>query len=65
MSEDTPETIKRLEELGAWHRINAERAGADWVREGRLRPAEDLERRAAKLRARRSSADSIESRTVG
>jgi hypothetical protein len=50
MSKNTLETIKKLEKLAAWHRINAERAGADWVWEVRLRTAEDLERRAAELR---------------
>jgi hypothetical protein len=49
---DVPlEKIERLERLAAWHRINAERAGADWVWEARLRTAEDLERQAAKIRA--------------
>jgi len=57
MSENTLETIKRLEELAAWYRINAERAGADWVWEARVRTAENLERRAAKLRAQLSSED--------
>jgi hypothetical protein len=52
MSENRIETIERLEKLAAWHRVNAERAGADWVWEARLRAAEDLERQAAKLRAR-------------
>jgi hypothetical protein len=51
MSENTWETIERLERLAAWHRINAERAGADWVWEARLRSAEDLERQAAEIRA--------------
>jgi hypothetical protein len=51
MSEDLLETIERLERLAAWHRINAERAGALWVWEARLRTAEDLERQAAKIRA--------------
>ena len=51
MSENVLETIARLEKLAAWHRINAERAGADWVWEARLRTAEDLERQAGKIRA--------------
>jgi hypothetical protein len=51
MSEDLSETIKRFERLAAWQRINAERAGALWVWEARLRTAEDLERQAAKIRA--------------
>jgi hypothetical protein len=51
MSENEWETIERLERLAAWHRINAERAGADWVWEARLRSAEDLERQAAEIRA--------------
>jgi hypothetical protein len=51
MSEDPSETIERFERLAAWHRINAERAGALWVWEARLRTAEDLERQAAKIRA--------------
>lgn len=50
MSGNPWETIERLERLAAWHRINAERAGADWVWEARLRTAEDLEREAAKIR---------------
>jgi hypothetical protein len=55
MSENPLEAIERLEKLAAWHRINAERAGADWVWEARLRAAEDLERRAAKIRRQLSS----------
>jgi hypothetical protein len=51
MSEKALKTIDRLEKLAAWHRINAERAGADWVWEARLRTAEDLEHQAAKIRA--------------
>ena len=50
MHQNPLETIKKLERLAAWHRINAEYAGADWVWEARLRTAEDLERRAAKIR---------------
>jgi DNA-binding winged helix-turn-helix (wHTH) protein len=60
MSENPLEAIERLEKLAAWHRINAERAGADWVWEARLRTAEDLERRAAKIRGQLSSRDSAE-----
>ena len=52
MRENRFETIKKLEKLAAWHRINAEHAGADWVWEARLRTAEDLERRAAEIRTR-------------
>jgi hypothetical protein len=51
MSKYPWETIERPERLAGWHRINAERAGADWVWEARLRTAEDLERQAAKIRA--------------
>ena len=51
ISENPLEAIERLERLAAWHRINAERAGADWVWEARLRTAEDLERQAAEIRA--------------
>jgi hypothetical protein len=47
MTENPSETIERLERLAAWHRINAERAGADWAWQARLRTAEDLERQAA------------------
>jgi len=50
MCKNPLETIKKLEKLAAWHRINAEYAGADWVWEARLRTAEDLERRAAEMR---------------
>jgi hypothetical protein len=49
-------TIERLEELAAWHRAIAERAGAAWVWEARLRTAEDLEHQAANMRARLPSA---------
>jgi hypothetical protein len=48
---DTIDAIEKLEELAAWHRMRAEHAGSDWVWEVRLRTAEDLERRAADLRA--------------
>ena len=58
MSENPLEAIERLEKLAAWHRINAEHAGADWVWEARLRAAEDLERRAAKIRGQLSSGSS-------
>jgi hypothetical protein len=47
---DTIETIERLEELAAWHRMRAAHAGSDWVWEARLLAAEALERRAADLR---------------
>jgi hypothetical protein len=50
MSENPLETIERLEKLAAWHRVNAEYAGAEWVWEARLRTAEDLERQAGKIR---------------
>jgi len=50
------DTLKRLEQLAAWHRINADHAGAAWVWEARLRTAEDLERQAADLRHRLSTA---------
>jgi hypothetical protein len=43
--------IDKLEALAAWHRLNAEHAGSTWVWDARLRTAEDLERRAAELRA--------------
>ena len=64
MSENTLETIEKLEKLAAWHRINAERAGADWVWEARLRAAADLERQAATLRARFDSGYSVETAIV-
>jgi hypothetical protein len=60
MAENPLEAIARLEKLAAWHRINAERAGADWVWEARLLTAEDLERQATKIRAQLSSGDSVE-----
>ena len=50
MPENPLEIIERLETLAAWHRVNAEHAGADWVWEARLRSAEDLERQAAEIR---------------
>jgi hypothetical protein len=52
MSEITVNTIEKLEELAAWHRINADHAGSARVWEARLRAAEDLERQAATIRAR-------------
>jgi hypothetical protein len=52
MSEITVKTIEKLEELAAWHRVNADHAGNAWVWEARLRTAEDLERQAATIRAR-------------
>jgi hypothetical protein len=52
MSENRLAKIERLEWLAAWHRINAERAGADWVWEARLRTAENLECQAARISAR-------------
>jgi hypothetical protein len=52
MSENPLEAIERLERLAAWHRINAERAGASWVWEARLRTAKELDRQAAEIRAR-------------
>jgi hypothetical protein len=60
MSENPLEAIERLEKLAAWHRTNAEHAGADWVWEARLRTAQDLERQAAKIRAQLSSGNSVE-----
>jgi hypothetical protein len=42
--------IERLEELAAWHRVNASHAGSVWIWDARLRTAEDLERQAAELR---------------
>ena len=60
MSGSALATIERLEKLAAWHRINAEYAGAPWVWEARLRTAEDLERQAAKLRAQLSAEKSVE-----
>jgi hypothetical protein len=56
-AEATPETIERLEELAAWHRAVAERAGSAWVWEARMLAAEALERRAADARARLPSAE--------
>jgi len=56
MTETTIGAIARLEELAAWHRINASHAGATWVWDARLRTAEELERRAADLRAKLRSA---------
>ena len=47
---DTTNSTERLEELAAWHRLNADHAGCAWIWEARLRKAEDLERQAADLR---------------
>jgi hypothetical protein len=46
------DTALRLEELAAWHRRLAERAGATWVWEAHRRRAEELEARAAAVRDR-------------
>lgn len=51
---DAIETIEGLEKLAAWHRLNANHAGSVWVWEARLRTAEDLEHRAAAMRARQT-----------
>lgn len=48
---DTIDMIARLEELAAWHRMRSAHADSDWVWEARVLTAEDLERRAADLRA--------------
>ncbi len=37
---------KKLRALAAWYREFAERAGASWIWEGRLRRADELEREA-------------------
>jgi len=50
---DAIDMIEELEELAAWHRVRATHAGSDWVWEARVLTAEDLERRAADLRAQR------------
>ena len=47
----TIDVIERLEELAAWHPMRAAHAGSGWIWEARVRTAEDLERRAADLRA--------------
>jgi hypothetical protein len=52
VTETAIETIKRLEDRAAWHRVNAIHAGSAWVWDARLRTAEDLERQAADLRSR-------------
>ena len=43
--------IERLEQLAAWHRLNADHAGSTWIWDARLQMAENLERQAAQLRA--------------
>jgi hypothetical protein len=55
MVEATIGAIARLEELAAWHRVNASHAGSAWIWDVRLRTAEDLERQAADLRAKLQS----------
>ena len=51
MSDSGFRVVARLEQLAAWHRLNAEHAGADWIWEARLLAAERLERKASELRA--------------
>ena len=65
MAETTIETVERLEELAAWHRVIAERAGSAWVWEARLRAAEDLARRAADARARLQANEMDSSKSRG
>jgi hypothetical protein len=57
MADKTIETIERLEQLAAWRRVTAERAGSAWVWEARLLAAEDLERQVADARARLQSGE--------
>jgi phage baseplate assembly protein W len=47
--------MDKLEELAAWHRLQAELAGSVWVWEARVRTAEELERQAADIRKRLST----------
>jgi uncharacterized protein involved in exopolysaccharide biosynthesis len=54
-TEDGPESALKLEELAAWYRIRAERAGAAWVWEARLRAAQELDDRARQIRSRLKS----------
>jgi hypothetical protein len=61
----TTETIERLEELAAWHRVIAERAGSAWVWEARLRAAEDLARQVADARARLQANEMDSSKSRG
>jgi hypothetical protein len=42
---------QKLRELAAWYREFAERAGASWIWEARLRRASELEREADRLQA--------------
>jgi hypothetical protein len=65
MADKTIETIERLEQLAAWHRVIAERAGSAWVWEARLLAAEDLERQAAVARARLQSGGTLARRKGG
>jgi len=65
MAETTIETVERLEELAAWHRVIAERAGSAWVWEARWRAAEDLARRAADARARLQANEMDSSKSRG
>jgi hypothetical protein len=65
MAETTIETVERLEELAAWHRVIAERAGSAWVWEARLRAAEDLARQAADARARQQANEMDTSKSRG
>ena len=44
-------TIERLQQLAAWHRLNADHAGSIWIWDARSQMGEDLERQAAQLRA--------------
>jgi hypothetical protein len=64
MAESTLKTIERLEELAAWHRINAEHAGSAWIWEARLRTAEDLERQVATIRERLAGGNPSAASTV-
>ena len=62
---DVMNEAQRLRALAAWYRDFAERAGASWIWQARLRHADALERQADELEMRATRADpSATSRAV-
>jgi len=53
------EEPQKLRELAAWYREYAERTGNPSIWEARLRMAEDLEREASLIEARRAATETV------
>jgi hypothetical protein len=57
--------VQKLSELAAWYRKFAEKAGAPWIWEARLRRAEELERGADRLIAKAKTSSAWSARDAG